>query len=45
MRTELAEEMNITPQEFDEKIQACLKEAETTRTYLKSHRVYAQKLA
>lgn len=45
MRTKIAEEMNITPQEFDDKIKACIKEAENTRTYLKSHRVYAQKLA
>ncbi|GBB83219.1 hypothetical protein RclHR1_00100023 [Rhizophagus clarus] len=45
MRTELAEEMRITPQEFDQKIKACINEAESTRTYLKSHRVYAQKLA
>jgi len=45
MRVELAEEMNITPTEFDEKVNACIAEAATSKTYLKSHRVYAQKLA
>ncbi|RIA99018.1 S-adenosyl-L-methionine-dependent methyltransferase [Glomus cerebriforme] len=44
LRNQLAEEMKITPQEFDEKIENCLIEAENTRTYLKSHRIYAQKL-
>jgi len=44
LKDKLAEQMDITTEEFDDKIQECYTEAMSTRTYLKSHRVYAQKL-
>jgi len=44
LKDKLSEVMNITTEEFDRKIEKCYIEAESTRTYLKSHRVYAQKL-
>jgi SAM-dependent methyltransferase len=45
IKDQLSEVMNITPEEFDGKIEACIDETKSTRTYLKSHRVYAQKIA
>jgi hypothetical protein len=44
LKDNLSEKMDITPGEFDRKIEECRREAESTRTYLKSHRVYGQKI-
>ncbi|CAI2164018.1 5802_t:CDS:2 [Funneliformis geosporum] len=44
LRVQLSEVMRISPTEFDDVVRRSVIEAESKRTYFKTHRVYAQKL-